>query len=143
MAHIKWSKVSINIFICFQMSYTTKLHGILIFVHLWSRSSWCWLCYIILTQNDLERSRNKDQSWHSIQGLKTDFRCHGHDLRSIKNSQTLFRTEFFYDNNWQIHGHLNPEIKFGPIIFFIKEALQVFWVQRYGLLSQINYHNYL
>jgi hypothetical protein len=32
----------------------------------------------------------------------------------------------------------NPEIKFGPTIFFKKEALQVFWVQRYiyDLLSQ-------
>ena len=27
--------------------------------------------------------------------------------------------------------------------FFIREALQVFWVQRYDLVSQINYHKYL
>ena len=54
------SKVTINIFNCFKMSYTTKFHGILIFVHLKSRSS-CWFSYINFTQNDVERSRTKNQ----------------------------------------------------------------------------------
>jgi hypothetical protein len=38
---------------------------------------------------------------------------------------------------------LNPEIKLDLSFFYTKEALQVFWVQRYDLLSQINYHKYL
>ena len=40
-------------------------------------------------------------------------------------------------------SHSNPEIKLDLSFFFIKEALQVFWVQRNDLLSQINYHKYL
>ena len=39
-------------------------------------------------------------------------------------------------------SHLNPEIKLDLSFFYTKEALQVFWVQRYDLLSQINYHKY-
>ena len=48
-----------------------------------------------------------------------DFRCHGHDLRSTKNSQTLFRTKFsnITVDKLSKRSHLNPEIKFGPIIF--------------------------
>jgi hypothetical protein len=59
-----------------------------------------------------------------IQAAKTELRCHGHDLRSTKNSQTLFslfRTKFFnmtFDK-FSKPSHSNPEIKFGPIIFFI------------------------
>ena len=73
-----------------------------------------------------------------------EFRCHGHDLRSTKNSQTLFGTKFFnmtIDKFGKL-SHFNPEIMSGTIIF-IKEALQVFWDQKYDLLSQINYHKYL
>ena len=41
-------------------------------------------------------------------------------------------------------SHLNPEIKLDLSFFILhEEALQVFWVQRYDLLSQINYHKYL
>ena len=41
------------------------------------------------------------------------FRCHGHDLRSTKNSQTLFRTKFFNMtiDKFSKLSHLNPEIK--------------------------------
>jgi hypothetical protein len=52
---------------CFQMSNTTKFHGIFIFIHWRSRSS-CWLCYNNLTQNVVECSRNKDQPCHSYTG---------------------------------------------------------------------------
>jgi hypothetical protein len=48
-----------------------------------------------------------------IQAPKTDFRCHGHDLRSTKHSQTLFRTKFFnmtFDKFSKL-SHSNPEIR--------------------------------
>jgi hypothetical protein len=59
----------------------------------------------------------------SIQAHETEFRCHGHDMRSTKNSQTLFRTKF---SNMTIDkfsklSHSNPEIKFGPT-FFLKRS---------------------
>jgi hypothetical protein len=169
------------------MSYTTKFHGILIFVHLKPRSS-CWLCYtaisikvvheqsgkvecererllgianklmiwifkaipsslsrsyltfplclymdnlnwnscISLTQNAWSAQEIKTSHGSHIQDLKTDFRCHGHDLRSTKNSRTLFRTncEFFYKtiDKFSNLSHSNPEIKFGPTIFFLKRS---------------------
>ena len=124
--------------------HKTKFH-ILIFVHLWSRWS-CWLFFISISLKTTWSAQEiKTSPGTHIQAPKTDFRCHGHDLRSTKNSQTLFRTEF---SNMTID-------KFCKLIairilklsldlsFFIKEALQVFWVQRYDLLSQINYHKYL
>ena len=80
-----------------------------------------------------------------IQAPKTNFRCHGHDLRSTKNSQTLFIGLTFLI--WQLTNLLSLAIRILKLSwtyhFFIKEALQVFWVQRYDLLSQINYHKYL
>jgi hypothetical protein len=49
---------------------------------------------------------------------------------------------------WQLTNLLSLAIRILKLswtyhFFFIKEALQVFWVQRYDLLSQINYHKYL
>ena len=55
-----------------------------------------------------------------IQAPKTDFRCHGHDLRSTKNSQTLFRTEFFNMtiDKFSKLSYSNPEIKL-DLSFFL------------------------
>ena len=88
------------------MSYTTKFRGILIFVHLKSSSS--------CSAPEIKTSHGTH-----IQDLKMDFRCHGHDLRSTNNSQTLFRTKFsnITIDKLSKRSHLNPEIKFGPIIF--------------------------
>ena len=58
-----------------------------------------------------------------IQDLKTDFFFHGHDLRSAKSSQTLFRTKFFNMtiDKFSKLSHLNPKIKF-DLLFFYKRS---------------------
>jgi hypothetical protein len=67
------------------------------------------------------------------------------DRRKIHKFLTLLKTKFLiYDNidKFSKFSHLNPEIKYG-LSFSMKKALQVFWVQWYDFLSQINYHKYL
>ena len=119
------NKLTINIFPCFQMSYTTKFYGILISIHLRSRAS-CWWCYINLIQTTWSaQERKTSPGTHDlIQAPKTDFRCHGHDLRSTKNSQTLFKTEF---SNMTIDkfsklSHSNPEIKLDLSSFYTRST---------------------
>ena len=58
-----------------------------------------------------------------IQAPKTEFRCYVHDLSWTKNSQVPNLTFFnmTIDKIGKL-GHFNPEIKFGPIIFFVKKS---------------------